>query len=50
VALLLDELKAHAFLDDGSNNDMIEGWCLDTATTHHMVGRWEFFSKLDSSI
>jgi hypothetical protein len=32
VALLhLDESKARAFLGDGSNKDMIKGWCLDTA-------------------
>jgi hypothetical protein len=28
---------------------MIEGWCLDTGT-HHMTGRREFFTKLDSSV
>jgi hypothetical protein len=29
---------------------MIEGWCLDTGATHHMTGRWEFFTELDSSV
>jgi hypothetical protein len=51
VALLhLDESKARAFLGDGSSKDMIEGWCLNTGATHHMTGRWEFFTELDSSV
>jgi hypothetical protein len=51
AALLhLDESKARALLDDGSNKDMIEGWCLDTGATHHMTGRREFFTELDSSV
>jgi hypothetical protein len=51
AALLhLDESKARAFLGDGSNKDMIEGWCLDTGATHHMTGRREFFTELDSSV
>jgi hypothetical protein len=29
---------------------MIEGWCLDTGATHHMTGRREFFTELDSSV
>jgi hypothetical protein len=45
-----DESKARAFLGDGFNNDMIEGWCLDTSATHHMTGRREFFTELDSSV
>jgi hypothetical protein len=46
----LDESKARAFLGDVSNKDMIEGWCLDTGATHHMIDRREFFTKLDSSV
>jgi hypothetical protein len=38
ATLHLDELKAHDFLGDGSSNDMIEGWCLDTGATHDMTG------------
>jgi hypothetical protein len=31
VALLhLDEPRAHALLDDGSNNDLTDVWCLNT--------------------
>jgi hypothetical protein len=48
--LHLDESKARAFHGDGSSNDMIEGWCLDTGATHHMTGRREFFNELDSSV
>jgi hypothetical protein len=29
---------------------MIEGWCLDTGANHHMTGRQEFFTELDSSV
>ena len=51
AALLhLDVPKAHALLGDGSSNDKTNGWCLDTDATHHMTGRWEFFTELDSSV
>ena len=46
----LDEPKAHALLGDGSGNDKTDGWCLDTGATHHMTGRQEFFTELDSSV
>jgi hypothetical protein len=46
----LHEPKAHTFLCDGSSNDMIEGWCLNTDATHHMTDRQEFFTELDSSV
>jgi hypothetical protein len=48
--LLLDELRAHALLGDGSSNDKTHGWCLDTGATHHMTGRREFFTELESNI
>jgi hypothetical protein len=48
--LHLDEPRAHALLDDGSNNDKTDGWCLYTGATHHMTGRWEFFTELDSDV
>ncbi|WVZ78040.1 hypothetical protein U9M48_025815, partial [Paspalum notatum var. saurae] len=48
--LHLDEPKAHAFLGDDSSNDKIDGWCLDTGTKHHMTGRREFFTVLDSTV
>jgi hypothetical protein len=51
AALLhLDEPKAHALLGDGSDDDKTNGWCLDTGATHHMTGRREFFTELDSSV
>ena len=51
AALLhLDEPKAHALLGDSSGNDKTDGWCLDTGATHHMTGRREFFTELDSSV
>jgi hypothetical protein len=46
----LDEPRAHTFLSDTSNNDKTDRWCLDTGTTHHMIGRQEFFTELDSSV
>jgi hypothetical protein len=51
AALLhLDEPKAHALLGDGSSSDKTDRWCLDTGATHHMTGRWEFFTELDSDV
>jgi hypothetical protein len=51
AALLhLDESRAHTLLDDGSSNDKTDGWCLNTGTTHHMIGRQEFFTELDSDV
>jgi hypothetical protein len=51
AALLhLDEPKAHTLLGDGSGDDKTDGWWLDTAATHHMTGRREFFTELDSSV
>jgi hypothetical protein len=51
VALLhLDESGEHALLGDGSSNDKTDGWCLNTSITHHMTGRCEFFTKLDSDV
>jgi hypothetical protein len=51
TALLhLDEPRAHALLGDGSSSDKTDGWCLDTGATHHMTGRREFFTELDSDV
>jgi transposase InsO family protein len=51
AALLhFDEPRAHVLLGDGSINDKTDGWCLDTDATHHMTGRREFFSELDSDV
>jgi hypothetical protein len=46
----LDEPRAHALLGDGSSNDKTDGWCLDIGATHHMTGRREFFTELDSDV
>lgn len=48
--LHLDVLCTHIFLDNGSNNDKINGWYLDTGAMHRMAGRQEFFSDLDSDM
>jgi hypothetical protein len=50
AALHLDEPRAHALLGDGSSNDKTDGWCLDTGATHHMTGRRELFTELDSDV
>ena len=48
--LHLDEPRAHAFLGKGADDDKIDGWYLNTGATHHMMGRREFFSDLDSGV
>jgi hypothetical protein len=48
--LHLEEPKSHALLSDGSSNDKTNGWCLDTGAIHHMTGRREFFTELDSNV
>jgi hypothetical protein len=48
--LHIDEPHAHAFLGDGSNDDMLEGWYLDNGATHHMVGCVRQFANLDRSV
>jgi hypothetical protein len=51
AALLhLDEPRAHTLLSDGSSKDKTDGWCLDTGATHHMIGRREIFTELDSDV
>jgi hypothetical protein len=51
AALLhLDELRAHVLLGDGSSSNKTDEWCLDTGATHHMTGRREFFTELDSDV
>ena len=51
AALLhLNEPRAHVFLVNGSGGDKIDGWYLDTGATHHMTGRREFYSELDSDV
>jgi hypothetical protein len=49
--LQLHELQAQAFLSDGSDtDDKLEGWYLDSGTTHHMTGRVGYFANLDRGI
>jgi len=51
AVLHLDEPKAHALLSSGfGGSNKIDGWCLNTGATHHMTGRWECFSELDSDV
>ena len=42
--LHLDEQRARVLLGNGSDDDRINGWYLDSGTTHHMTRRREFFS------
>jgi hypothetical protein len=46
----LKEPQAHVCLDDGANNDKIDGWYLDTDANHHMTYRVELFIELNSDI
>jgi hypothetical protein len=48
--LHIDESRAHTLLGDGSSSDKTVGWCLNTDATHHMTGRREFFTELDSDV
>ena len=48
--LHLDELRARVLLGNGSYDDRIDGWYLDSGATHHMTGRREFFSDLDVDV
>ena len=41
--------RAHAFLNN-DNEDMLNGWYLDSGATHHMTGRRELFSDLDTTV
>ncbi|CAO2193121.1 unnamed protein product [Urochloa humidicola] len=52
TALLhVDEPRARVFLGaDTSDDDKIDGWFLDSGATHHMTGRREFFSDLDTDV
>ena len=45
--LHLDEPRARV-LGNGSDDDRIDDWYLDSGATHHMTGRREFFSDLDT--
>jgi hypothetical protein len=49
VLLHVDEPRVCVFLGDGSS-DKIDGWFLDSGATHHMTGRWEFFSDLNTNV
>jgi hypothetical protein len=48
--LHLDEPRAHAFLGDGSGDDKLEGWYLDSGATHHMTGCAGHFADLDHGV
>jgi hypothetical protein len=48
--LHLDESRVDTLHGDGSSNDKTDGWCLDIGATHHMIGRREFFTELDSDV
>jgi hypothetical protein len=48
MLLHLDKQHSHVFLGNGSSNDKIDGWYLDTGATHHMTGRREYFNDLDN--
>jgi hypothetical protein len=47
--LNLDEPRARVFLNTGTGDDKLDGWYLDTGATHHMTGRRELFTDLDTS-
>jgi hypothetical protein len=50
VLLHIDEPRTRAFLGDGSDDDKLEGWYLDSGATHHMTGRIGHFADLDRNV
>jgi hypothetical protein len=50
VLLHVDKPRARVFLSDSSSDGKINGWFLDSGATHHMTGRWEFFSDLNTNV
>jgi hypothetical protein len=50
ILLHIDEPRVHAFLSNGSDDDKLEGWYLNSGATHHMIGHVGHFSDLDHSI
>jgi hypothetical protein len=38
------------FLNIDSSEDKLDKWYLDSGATHHMTGRCELFSDLDTTI
>ena len=48
--LHIDEPHTQAFLDDGSDDDKLVGWYLDSGATHHMTGCVGHFADLDRSV
>jgi len=48
--LHLDEPRARVLLGNGSDDNRIDGLYLDSGATHHMPGRREFFSDLDTDV
>ena len=52
AAAFLDfaEPRARVFLGDAGDKDKLDGWYLDSGATHHMSGRREIFSGLDTTV
>jgi len=49
LILELDEPRACVGLNTSAEEE-IDGWYLDSGTTHHMTGRREFFTNLDGDV
>ena len=47
ACLDLKEPRARAYLDTG-NGEKLDGWYLDSGATHHVTGRRELFTDLDT--
>jgi hypothetical protein len=43
----IEEPRAQAYLGKGKEDELMEGWYLDTGATNHMMGRSDVFSHLD---
>jgi hypothetical protein len=51
LALLhIDEPHTQVFLDDGSDDDKLEGWHLNSGAMHHMIGHDVYFIDLAHNV
>jgi hypothetical protein len=48
--LRIDKPRVQAFLGDGSDDDKLKGWYLDSGATYHMIGCVRHFADLDYSV
>jgi hypothetical protein len=50
MSTYIEEPGAQAYLGKGREDELMEGWYLDTGATNHMTGRSDVFSHLDRAM